>query len=382
MTEGENVTVENTVVEAVEITPEQVEFQKQMDYAFNDAPPATVEVVNEEAPVSEADQDVVVNQEAPVTTVDYNAFVKENFGFETLEDAKAELEALKALKNTPATPKEIEFANEESKKIHELIREGKTKEVKAYLEAQELLSNVDTMSSEQQLKLYIKMQNPKFDKELIEDEYNSLYTLNEDEMDVLEPLAQRKLRLKLEQRLESDVEKAQEHFATYKQKLQLPEITPSTTIVDEEYEAYKASNAEVSDRVNNVLVPAIQSLKESDVQLNFKVSDAKNQMEFDVALAPTSEQFEKARQDSLSFDNFINRVCYDKDGNFIPANVQRLILLNDNFDNYAQAIARQAVNAERVRTIAKEAPNTSQQRDFTVNQEKTEFQKMMDAAFA
>ncbi len=357
MTEGENVTVENVVNEAVEITPEQVEFQKQMEYAFNDAPPAMPEeIVNNDAP--EAIQDVVVNENvaaAPVTTVDYNAFVKENFGFET---------------------------NEESKKIHELIREGKTKEVKAYLEAQEMLSNVDTMTAEQQLKLYIKMQNPKFDKELIEDEYNSLYTLNEDDLEVLEPLAQRKMRLKLEQRLESDVEKAQSHFEAYKQKLQLPEINPITTEVDADYEAYKASNAEISERVNNVLIPAIQSLKPSDVQFNFKMSDTKNQMEFDVALAPTSEQFEKARQDSLSFDNFINRVCYDKEGNFNPANVQRLILLNDNFSDYAESIARQAVNQERVRTIAKEVPNSNVQKDFIVNQEKTEFQKQMEYALS
>lgn len=378
----ETVAEQQAVVETPVLTTEQVEFNQQMQYAFMDEPPAPQAEVVAETPVVQAAAVAEQVAEVIAPTVDYNKFIKETFEVDTVEEAKARWAELQALKDTPQTAKEIEFANEQSKKLHENLKAGNIKEVTAYLKAQELLESVDTMNSEQKLKLYIKMQNPKFDSELIDDEYKSLYTLNEDEFDALEPLAQRKERLKLEQRLENDVLKAEEHFTTYKQKIQLPDIQPQQANIDADYEAYKASNAKVSENINNVLIPAIQSLKESDVKLGFKVQDPNNKMEFDIALAPTTEAFEKARQDSLSFDNFISRVCYDKDGNFLPQNVQRLILLNDNFDSYAQSIARQAVNAERVRTIAKEVPDAgSGGRDFNTVVERSEFQKEMDARF-
>ena len=377
----ETVAEQQAAVEIPVLTPEQVDFNQQMQYAFMDEPPAT----QVDAPISEEVTDPVLEQVAPVLevpTVDYNKFVKETFEVDTVEEAKTRWAELQALKDAPQTTKEIEFANEQSKKLHENLKAGNIKEVTAYLKAQELLESVDTMNSEQKLKLYIKMQNPKFDSELIDDEYKSLYTLNEDDFDLLEPLAQRKERLKLEQRLENDVLKAEEHFTTYKQKIQLPEIQPQQATIDADYEAYKASNAQVSENINNVLIPAIQSLKESDIQLGFKVQDPNNKMEFDVPLVVTPEAFKSAKESLLAIDDYIRSVGFDKDGNFNPSRLQRLILINDNFDNYAQTIARQAVNAERIRTIAKEVPDAgSGGRDFNTVVERSEFQKEMDARF-
>ena len=384
----ETAVVEQPIVEAsVEtpvITAEQVAFEEQMQYAFMDDPPAVTQPI----PLADGDDESIstASEAAPEVAApivpDYSAFVKETFGVDTIEEAKAKWEELKASKAEPLTAKEIEFADEESKRIHELLRSGNKKEVTQYLKQQEQLEGVESMTGEQKLKLYIKMQNPKFDNELIDDEYKSLYTIDENDFDSLEPLAQKKQLIKLEQRLDKDVESAEQFFANYKKEIKLPELQIQAATIDEDYEAYKASNASVSERVNNVLIPAIKSLKETDVNLGFKVQDPNNKMEFDISLAPTTEAFEKARQNLLSFDSFIDRVCYDKDGIFLPQNAQKLILLNDNFDSYAQSIARQAVNAERVRTIAKEAPNAgSGGRDFNTAIEKSDFQKYMDAAF-
>ena len=352
---------------------QQVQLQEFERMAFG-------EHLQRQAPVNEevATTTTEVAEQAATEAAVSVDYLKE-LGFNSIEEAKAQIEELKQLKNTQQTAVEIAFANEESKKLHQLLREGKTKEVKNYLEAQELLANVENMGDEQKLKLFIKMQNPRFDKELIDDEYNSLYKIDEDEL-IDDPMKLRKERLRMEQRLENDVAKAQEYFAQYKTKIELPDIEPPTLEVDKDYEAYKASNASAEDSYNKVVAPSLKSLKEADVPLTVSINDAGNKMQFDISIVPESADFEAARQDSLSLD--LLKTCYDKDGNFLPKNLQKLSLLANNFEKYAQSIARQAVNAERKRVIEEETKGGGSQRDFsTTYAEPTELQKLEKMAF-
>ena len=365
---------------------QQPSIQELAAFAFNKpTPQQEVSAINGQQPAAieaPATTEAAATTEAPAAATqapDFNAYLKEHFGVDNIETAKSEWQSLQELKNKPATAVEIAFANEESKKIHELIKQGKTKEVGQWIQAQELLSNVETMGDEQKLKLYIKMQNPRFDNELIEDEFNSLYKLNQDDLDALEPLAARKERLKLEQRLENDVIKAQEYFQQYKSKIELPDIQPQQLTVDQDYEAYKASNASAAESYEKVIAPAIKSLKESDVPLSFSVNDANNKMQFDISIVPDAADFESARQDSLTLD--VMKTCYDKDGKFMPQNLQKLILLRDNFDKYGQAIARQAVNAERKRVIEQETAGSGAQRNFNTQVEPSEIDALKQFAF-
>jgi len=370
-----------------QVQEQQPSIQELAAFAFNKpTPQQETAAINGEQPVvteavapAEVAPTTVTSTEVPTQAPDFNAYLKEHFGVDNLETAKAEWQTLQELKTKPQTAAEIAFANEESRKIHELIRQGKTKEVGQWIQAQELLANVETMGDEQKLKLYIKMQNPRFDNELIEDEFNSLYRLNQDDLDALEPLAARKERLKLEQRLENDVQKAQEYFQQYKTKIELPDIQAPQLTVDKDYEAYKASNASAADSYDKVIAPAIKSLKESDVSLSFSVNDANNKMQFDINIVPDAADFESARQDSLALD--IMKNCYDKDGKFLPQNLQKLILLRDNFDKYGQAIARQAVNAERKRVIEQETAGNGIQRNFNTQVEPTELDALKQFAF-
>lgn len=378
------------MTEAVETTTEtqsqeqQTSIQELAAFAFNKPTPQQEtsaingeQAATTETATTEAAATTTTQTEAAVQAPDFNAYLKEHFGVDNIETAKAEWQSLQELK--AKSPSAEDFANEESKKIHELLRQGKTKEVGQWIQAQELLANVDTMASEQKLKLYIKMQNPRFDNELIEDEYNTLYTFNQDEATYMEPLAERKERLKLEQRIENDLQKAQEYFEQYKTKIQLPDIHKST--IDEGYEAYKASNANATEAYNNVTVPAIKALKETDVPLNISINDANNKMQFDINIVPEPTDFESARQDSLSLDQFLAKTCYTEDGKFVPQNLQRIILLAKNFDKYGQSIARQAVNAERKRVIELETVGGGLHRNFNTQVEPTELDALKQFAF-
>jgi hypothetical protein len=303
-----------------------------------------------------------------------NDFFKREFNWDSIDVAKQEIERLKSVK--PSVAEQV-FANEQTKKIYDHLKLGDLKSVKEYLQAQELLENLDTSPDEDKLKLYIQMQNPRFDKELVDDEYSSIYQLDEDS--ISDPMQLRKEKLRLEQRIENDEKKAQEIFTQYRAKIELPEIHPTAT-VDEGYEAFKASNAKAEETYNNIVVPTITSLKETDIPLSFSINDEKNKMNFEVNIIPESTDFEVARQDSLDLD--LLKTCYDKDGVFLPAKLQRLNLIARNFDKYAQSIARQAVNAERARVIASETTGSGGQRDFNVvSVEPTELQKMERMAF-
>jgi hypothetical protein len=365
---------------APELTPEQVSFEQQMAYQFSDEV-----AVSEQPQVETVQSDTAAQPPATAQTgaavapvVDY---LKE-LGYDTIDAAKDEINELRKLKAELPTPKEIEFANEESKKIHELLREGKVKEVKQYLDTQEMLSNLDGMSDEQRLKLHIKLQNPKFDQELVDDEYNELYSIDEEEDDYIDdPNKLRKAKLRIEQRIENDVQKANEYFSKFKQNAELPDITPKAK-VDEEYEGWKASNAASKKFHSEVLVPSIMSLTEDALKMSFDINDTNNQMQFGVSITPEKADLEVAKKGATDLFDYIASKCYDKDGNVIPTALSNIILRNEYFEKYAQSIARQAVNAERLRVVETEKGVSGTRMDTTPVVEKSEFQKQMEYALS
>ncbi len=324
------------------------------------------------------------NVAADVSAIDQTDFLRNNFGIEDVAAIKAALDEYQLLKQTAQSPAEYKYASDEAKRLAHAINSGDFKTVKSYAEAQEL--NIEGMTSEAQLKTYLKLQNPLFDQELIDDEYKSLYSINEeDEKYQEDPIQLRKDKLRLQQRQQNDLEKAKDYFAQYKQKIQLPEIQSAAkqdSVVDEAYEAYKASTAQATDDFNNKIVPAINALKESDVPFTVNINDPNGQMQFAINLTPEKADFDKAKNAALNFSGWVNESFYDENGNFQPTKLQKTILLAQNFDKYAQSIARQAVNAERKRTLEKETSTPSIERNFTTAPEKTELQKQFDMAFA
>jgi hypothetical protein len=379
-------TNESTAVQEAAIP---TELKQQMDAAFGIAPEPPINDTTA-AGADAANQGAAPSEGAPAgadttvvpTVFDPNAFVKETFGFESLDAAKAAIQEYQNLKANP--PKEeLTFQDDQSKKIYQYLKEGKSKEVKQYLEAQEMLSNVDAMTPEQQLKLYIKMKNPLFDQELIDDEYSSMYQVDEDKVQnaegEIDPLKQRKEKLRIQQKIQNDVQSAQEYFTQYKQKINLPDITPA---VDEGYEAFKASTAKQVETYRNEVVPKVNSLKEEDAKMEFKVEDATNNINFGISISPSKEDFEEAKNDALDFENYLLKSAYDDKGQLLQKNLIQMILKAKNFDKYVQSVARQGVMAERLRVVeTKTGSGSDTQREFG-NTEKSEFQKQMDAQFA
>lgn len=72
------------------------------------------------------------------TAVDYNVFIKEQFGFDSVEVAKEQINKWKEMKPS----QEITFANDESKKLAEAILAGKKNEVLDILSKQQSIEKL------------------------------------------------------------------------------------------------------------------------------------------------------------------------------------------------------------------------------------------------
>src|SRR5580700_5189043 len=189
-------------------------------------PPATTPANNAPPPTDAPPPQVI-------PAVDYNAYLRENFGFDSVEVAKTEIERLR---NQPPVVKELEFPDETAKKLYLNLKENKYDEVANYINGINLLKGVETKTPEEQLKLFIKMQNPRFDSKDVDEEFADTYSIDE------ENIAPEKLgreRKKMDQRKEDDLARARAHFATFKSKIDLPDITPAAPAIDPEYQQYQ-----------------------------------------------------------------------------------------------------------------------------------------------
>jgi hypothetical protein len=337
----------------------------------------------------------VTNSGESAQAVDYTPFIKETFGVDTIEDAKKQWQELQALKTNPPKAEPAKYANEESERVANFLAEGKIEEVLDVYAKQKKIAQAITLEVNKEtaadiIKLAISLKNPELTPHEIDFQYKNEYVapkepvqkITEDDDDFNERHNEWKEKVEyIETKRVIAAKMAKPELEIAKSKIQLPNIQ-STAAVDEDYEAYKASNADADVAYKTIVAPMINALKETDVTLGVKVDDANNQMQFEIAIVPTKEDFDKARQGSLSVSDYLTKTCYDKDGKFLPAKLQRMILLEQNFDNYAQSIARQAVNEERKRVIAKEAPNGNGSRDYNVNGEMSELQKQMQFALS
>lgn len=147
---------------------------------WGDAPLANTDVKKEDAPADNKDNGKPPIEDDEYETLEPKDWLKREFNVEDAEILKLEREELKKLKNTK--PEELKFADDQSKRIYELLREGgvKKKEVREFLETQEKLENivsaeVNKDSAEEILKLGIQIKNKNLSPKEIDFQYRQEY---------------------------------------------------------------------------------------------------------------------------------------------------------------------------------------------------------------
>lgn len=175
------------------------------------------------------------------TTFDPKEWLKKEFDIEDAAVLKQEREELAKLRETAKTqtPQELKFENEQSKKLHELFREGKIDDAINIIQTQKELEKIAAIevnkdNAEDVIKMAMKLKHPGLSKQQIDFQYNEEYyagkepvqkaTETDDEFEERKTEWQQKVeRLEMKRTIAATMAKPELEAA--KAKLVLPEIT-------------------------------------------------------------------------------------------------------------------------------------------------------------
>jgi hypothetical protein len=165
-----------------------------------------------------------------------DSYFKKEFGIDAAA-AKSEWEALRKLKETPPAQQEPQWANEESKKIYELVKEGKREELRRALNEQAELDRLekyditDANQAAEIIKANLQFKYKDLDPKQIDRLYSRQYALpekpdlDESDPDYEQEMAQwqRQVQEK-EMDIMIDAKIAQPELANYKKQIVFPDI--------------------------------------------------------------------------------------------------------------------------------------------------------------
>lgn len=177
--------------------------------------------------------------EAKVSDFDINKYVKEEFGFDSAEVAKQQLEKWRKAEKEPKPEikkEEIKFANAESEVLYNAILAGDKKKATELLKKQEQIEEAANLSPLEQIKLDLQYKNGKYTKEDIEDIIEEKYSYPRKPVERDDELpeeyqervsAYEKEVAKIDRRIKRDGLEAVENLQKHKTDLVLPDINGS-----------------------------------------------------------------------------------------------------------------------------------------------------------
>lgn len=203
-------------------------------------------------------------------------WLKKEFNIDDPAILKAEREELKKLKETPLITPEIQFTDDTSRQIYEILQEGgeKKKELRKVLELHEQIDElssiniVDKDNAASIIKLEMRLQNKNLSDSEIDFEYKQNFTApkepvqkaTEEEEDFKERYDDWKEQVaNIEMRRLIAAKKAQPELAKLKSEIVLPSITPkeitpaNKPLTQEELEVAKKLQTDFIDGVNSEL---------------------------------------------------------------------------------------------------------------------------------
>lgn len=281
------------------------------------APPAPA------APAAKPEDDEVVNSED---------FFRTNFGWDSLDAGKREVEELRKLKT--AQPTAPSFANETSEKIFNYLKEGKTDAVYDYLDRERKLSAVDKMPGGDAIKLQIQQANPHYSAEDIQDVFEERYTLPEkpqSDGDDTDPTYVAQLAKwqdsvnKINRRVERDAFSARQDLAKLHTQLVLPDIQK----IDPNAAATAQKELESLTAARNGYLAALESDGTKFSGYNAEYKDEEVTIPISYAVTADEQTALKGRLTEFDIDGyFANRWFKDGKSN-IPLIQEDLYLLEN-----------------------------------------------------
>lgn len=296
-------------------------------------------------------------QDTEEKTVDFNSFVKNEFGFETIDEAKEFFQTAKEKKEQPA----LKFENEDSEKFFNLLKEGKKDEVYEFLAQQKRIeklsgAEVNAKTAEEIIKLSIQSKYPNLSEDEIDTVFQDKFSIpskpiksfEEDDEEYQQKLADWESKVSgIEKKMVIEAKMAQPEIAALKKNLVLPEIqsTQSSEPTQEDLQTVK----ELREQFEQTL--------ESDYKnfggFNVTFKDESSGIEIPIAYVPTDEEKVSLKNELSDFDHteyFGNR-WFAKDGKpQVPQMMADKYFL-ENKEKILQKVANEAANQMRLKMI-------------------------------
>jgi primosomal protein N'' len=344
--------------EGTETQDVQAQFNPFDETSWVEAAP-TAAPQGEETQVAQATAtQTTVEENKQTNTVDYSAFVKETFGFESVDEIKSAIDEYKVLKSTPKT--EVEFSNEISKNLYQALLEGKEAEVYSYLaEKQKVdrLANLEVTDAKSGLEiLAAKLANQY--KELTPDEIeyklSKQYRIPEqpvrDDYDTDEDYerklsAWQKEKSLVEKEIIVDAKIAKPEIA--KIELVLPDVLKSS----EKQATQQEQGVQVDPAVRQKYLDTLK--KEYNLFDGFKVAAKDEDVEVAVAYTPTNEEKLALKNvlENFNADEFLGSMWISDEGKFNTKQAMEDLYLLQNKEKVFQKIANEAVSQFKVGLI-------------------------------
>lgn len=344
--------------------------------------PNTEQPTNTEIQQPTAEQQAAAAASTPTEQIiDVDKWVKDTFGYDNAETAKAEFEKLK---NAPSVKAEPTFPDDTHKRFYDYFTQGKEDELYQSLHSRQQIKALDSMTDEQKIKLHIKMQNPLFDNELIDYQFSKDYGFDEadykdEEGNVTDQMGLKYAKIAAQQKMQNDITRANEYFAQHKSKIELQPIQQPVQ-EDAGFKEYQALMASESDKVKQ-LSERLAKLTEAEVAYNYKFNDEASKLAFDINFGADKEGFDVARSAALDYFSYLGKQYANAEG--VPQNEKfvRDIYIAQNLDKFAAEIAKQAINADRKWFLANQKNiGDGSQRNY-VQEPVTDIQKLKQQVF-
>ena len=309
--------------------------------------------------------------------LDPNEWLKREYGVDNADALKAEREEYKRLKEQK--PEEVKWENEQSKQIHELIRQGKRKEVREFLETQERLeafttADVTKDTAPDIIKLGMQLSNKLLTKEDVEFQYKQEYGLpkepkqrdTETEEEFAERVEEYKERVaNIEMKKVVAAKMAIPQLEQLKSKIVLPEIEKPKVVSQEPSQESLEAMRKIRESFLNQLESNYSKVEgfttkvkdESvDIPITFKIPD-----EDKIAIKGRLSQ-------DFDVENYIGERWFDDKGNPKVDTIISDIYELENRDKIHSGIANNAaakrlaeyIKAEKNPTTLQTAQNTFQ----------------------
>lgn len=308
---------------------------------------------------------VVISENQEDVKVDKPNELKEHLGFENWDEAKTQWQELQKLKDTATTKEEIKFANEQSKKFFDLLKEGKEDDVYNFLNEKKKIEKytsveVNKDTAEEIIKLSLSTKNKNLSSKEIDFLYKQEYIapkepvqkpLEENE-DFEERHNEWKEKVEvIEMKRMVAAKMAQPELEKLKSEIVLPDIQNNqsqTQVSQEELEKF--------NKVKDDYVKSIDTVLKDMNEFNIMVKDE----EVDVPLVYTYSAEEKKQVASqmkvLAEHNFNVTALFDerwsnKDGSVNTVQIAKDLALLNSGDKAIQKLTNDAFSKSKLKII-------------------------------